>query len=355
MVGRMDYDNIGEAVGPKFKYSRWVVNNVQSIEDFFRRAHFIQNLRGEAKQLMLDRGESLKSFYQELDNKPRVEQWLDDPRLVNRAIDQTNKWSYAYGELGPWERRVLRQFIPFWGWYKFITKFVWRMGVDNPARAQMVNQLSSIGKDAEDELGLVPPWVRGSILLNLHGGRLQYLSTAGLNPLAQFANPIGPEGAKSLVTLGQGSPLMQAALSAMGIDTLRGGAVPISPMEGVAPGLFGQPVNTQTGQTVDPATRSAYRRGLMGLIRSVPQFRMGEQLLEGGSVYPESVPIFADRPMPRNPDTPSESWRDTVLLPTVGFNTNTLDLKGYQELAKANQKYSLARQRNLLKKIKANR
>jgi hypothetical protein len=331
MIGA-DYADIGSR-----PLSRRIVDLVQSSEDFFRRAHFVQNLRGEAKQLMMDRGQDMKQFYRELGDKPMVEQWLEDPNLVRRAQEMTDKWSYSYGELGPMERRYLRQVIPFWGWYKFITKFVWRMGVDNPARAQMLNQLSQIGKDTEHQLGLVPPWVRGSILLNLEGGKLHYLSTAGLNPLANFANPLMPEGATSLLTTGQFSPLIQASLSAMGIDTLRGGNVPISPQEGVGPGIFGQPTDLRTGQQVNLATRGAGRRFIMSLLRSVPEFRTAEQYGMGGTPYPESVPFIAPRPMAHDQQ---ESYSSTVVMPALGANINELDLKGYQELARKQRKYA---------------
>jgi hypothetical protein len=349
IIGR-DYDSIGSA---KFN-SRRIVDAVQSVEDFFRRAHFVKNLRGEAKQLMRDRGEDLKTFYKDLSDNPMIDDWLNSPELTERALKMTDRWSYAYGELGPFERRYLRQVIPFWGWYKFITKFAWRMGVDTPGRTQLVNQLSGIGKDAEDELGLVPPWVRGSIILNSEGGKLKYLSTMGMNPLAQFANPaqaVAKGDLNSLITMGQGSPLVQAALSAMGVDTLRGGAVSISPESGVGPGFFGQMVDENTGVQVNPAERSALRRFGMGLFRSVPMGRMGEQFITGGSSYPESIPLIDPRPMPRSPDAPPLTVGDTLLYPALGFNTNQMDLKKWQSFTAEQAANAKSRNRNTLRKI----
>lgn len=343
-----DYDWIGSR---PFS-ARRIVDFVQSSEDFFRRAHFVKNLRGEAKQLMRDRGESLKEFYRDLDDAPLVEQWLNDPELQRRALEETDKWSYSYGELGPMERRYVRQAIPFWGWYKFITKFAWRLGVDNPGRAQIINQISQIGQDAQDELGLVPPWVRGSIILNVtEGGKLKYLSTAGANPLASFAIPFGPEGAKSWLQMGQASPAIQAWLAWQGYDTLRGGEVPISPMEGIGAGMFGQSVDVNTGQDVDLATRGAGRRALMTPLRSVPQFRMLENYLMGGSVYPESVPFIAPRPMARAEGAEPESLAEAFYAPAFGFNENEMDLKKYQLRASQNAKLAKAKARANLRRI----
>jgi len=283
-----------------------------------------------------------------------IDDWLNSPELTERALKMTDRWSYAYGELGPFERRYLRQVIPFWGWYKFITKFAWRLGTDFPGRALAISQLSAIGKDAEEELGLVPPWVRGAILLNSEHGKLSYLSTMGLNPLAQFANPakaIGQGDFNSILTMGQGSPLVQAALSAMGVDTMRGGAVSISPQSGIGPGFFGQQVDERTGVQVAPGEHGALRRFGMGLFRSVPATRMLEQYAMGGPVYPESIPGIAPAPMPRNPDNPPPTLGESFLYPSFGVNVNQMDLKKYQSFAKEQAAYARARNRRTLRKI----
>lgn len=301
---------IGEARLP----TRTILNFVQGIEDFFRRGNFIKTLPQEARQRWRDNADvmegSMKEFYNDLDDRPLIEQWLDDPELVDRTIDEVNKFSYSFGELGPFERRYIRQFIPFWGWYKFITKFAWRLPFEHPARANVINNLSNIGQVNEEEYGLMPMWMRGSIILNtMSGGGLKTLSTQGLNPLASFANPMSPQGALGggLAQLGQASPVVQAIMSAAGFDTLRGGVVPVSPENNVGRGFLNPLVSTETGEPINPASVGGLRRFAMGLLRSTPQIREGERWKAGGAVFPESVPFLDERPMPSTGDPESAS------------------------------------------------
>lgn len=326
--GGIGYQDIGDVRFP----TRDIYHRVQSIEDFFRRAGFVQSLRGQAKIQMRSIGEDLKSFYGELDDKPLIEQWLNDPKLVQRAVADVNKFSYAFGELSPFERRYVRQFIPFWGWYKFITKFAWRLPVDYPGRANIIQAFSSVGADAEHDVGKMPEWIQGSILLNLVGGKLHYMTALGINPLAQFANPA--RGFGGLLQLSQGSPAIQMILAGAGIDTLRGGTVPISPQEHVGKGSFGDLRDTRTGQLVNPATRGGFRRVIMAALRSIPEARIAERVYEGGPTYPESVPLLADRPMPPTKSTQPPSFMEDVVLPYLGVNLKTYDLANYQRLTK---------------------
>jgi hypothetical protein len=94
------------------------------------------------------------------------------------------------------------------------------------------------------------------------------------------------------------------------------------------------------GQT-SAIQHGAGRRFVMGLLRSVPQVRLGEQLYEGGNVYPESVPVLADRPMPPSASGPPTAT-DTA-LGYLGVRPRSYDVKRFQELEKKSTDYVMKR------------
>lgn len=359
--------------------TRKLVAGVQHIEDFFRRASFIHSM----KQIKRREGEpeiEVEDTFQGGEDIPEgateamgdvlgdhydrvtaahgsVQEMLQDPRLVDRAIRDTNKFGYNYGALGPFERRVVRQFIPFWGWYKFISQLAYRLPVEFPGRTQALNQLAVIGNDTVDDLGAVPDWMKGAIILGVNpDGTVKYLPTTGLNPFSTFLNPLSPKGAiEGTLSTGQLAPGIQAVLQAAGYDTLTGDSVRVSPQSGVTQDFLGRLINDQ-GEVVSAREVAPVRRGLMSLARSIPQVRLGEKhILEGGgSVYPESVPFLAERPMAPASDAAVSigSGSGDLALSSLGFLPRGYDLATFQQLQEKRARYNRTKRRRDLQKLK---
>jgi hypothetical protein len=131
---------------------------------------------------------------------------------------------------------------------------------------------------------------------------------------------------------------------------MRGGNVPISPEQGVGTDYFGALWDLENGKETNAAQQAGLRRLAMGLLRSAPQFRMGEQKLAGGRpVYPESIPFFAERPMPADPKDQSML---ALLGSVLGIAPKTYDLKGYKKGAKKRLKYARTRNKTAKKRLK---
>jgi GNAT superfamily N-acetyltransferase len=341
-----------------------IVEKVQSIEDHFRRASFVHSLNRVGQRRMAEMGQVISNLerrrgsiydsrkpWSPAADEEYLQRLLDDPDAVKESIDDLNTFAYNFAALGPYERRYVRMAIPFWGWYKFITKVAYRLPVEYPGRANVLANLGMLGAGYEEELGNRPDWLQGIIPLGEEKGRLSYLSTLGQNPFGSFINPLSQQGAiEGALSLGQASPPIQALLSAFGLDTLRGGEVPISPEQGVAPDYFGSLIDIANQRETNPAQQAGLRRLAMGLLRSAPQFRMGEQYLAGGrSVYPESIPVLDPRPMPTDP-------KDTSLLSNIGqilgIAPKTYNLGGYQKGIKKRVKYARARNKTSMKRLK---
>lgn len=346
---------VGGIVGGK---SEWVANKVQSIEDFFRGGVYVHMMKKEDRRRMAQMGETIKSYYEKgLSERQRLnEMILEDPEGVLAAVEDTNRFMYNYTHLGPAERRYVRQLIPFWGWYKFITKLAWRLPAEYPGRTLMMNNISQVGNEHLAELGPVPEWLKGALVLSQVGGQLNYLSGMGANPFSSFMNPamlFSPHGGmNNLVSIGQASPILQAGLAGFGIDTLTGGAVRTSPESGVAPGLFGQLIDPNTGEEVSAGQVQPLQRMFASLLRSLPQYRIAEKQFMGGTQYPESIP-FINPKMPMTPSQPKsggEFLRDFGLS-FLGVDPRHYDLQGYQQLRRSQQQYARTRmQSELLRK-----
>jgi hypothetical protein len=337
--------------------SERIVSKVQQIEDYFRRASFVQSLKYQHKQRLREMGQNLDNLEihkWDYNDMEFIDKLLGDEDLMKATINELNQFSYNFAALGPSERRVVRTFIPFWGWYKFISKFAWRLPVEHPLRANLLAQLGLLGAMSQDELGAMPEWLRGVIPLDLQKGELTYLSTFGINPFAQFFNPLGPEGAvQGTVQVGQASPPIQALLSAIGMDPLRGGTAPISPESNVGQDYFGAYWDIAHGTETNIGREGAGRRLAMGLLRAAPQVRMFERWDAGGRpTYPESIPILDTRPMPVREASIRRTGIGESALEMFGFLPKRFDLGNYQRQAPKRLKYAEARNKTQLKRLR---
>lgn len=358
-----------------------MANGVQNIENFFRRAQFIHNLRrehrlqrdGEGRDV--DVGEDgsdaalggladgLEQFYHDLlsDVGPLAKagspyrtgstlEALMDPATVERALKETDKMSYNYAVLGPGERRIVRQFIPFWGWYKFISMAAYRMPVEMPGRMNLIRNLSAISAEDEKKYGPMPEWVKGSIPLGTgKDGRFKYLSTMGMNPLGNVFNPFGPQGAlQGAIQLGQFNPAIQAGMLGFGIDPLSGDQVAISPESGVGSDFFGR--MWKDGKQVNPATSgTALQRIGMGLLRSFPEYRIGERA-NYGPQYPESIPFLPGQRRQMAP-TRGTGYGD-ILMQITGVAPKDTSLVGYQSSSVKGWSYAEQQRKTAVARLK---
>lgn len=344
---------VGGIVG---KRSEYIASKVQAIEDFFRGGVFVHMMKKEDRRSMAQMGETIKSYYEKgLSERERLNQVLHEmgPDGIHTIVEDTNRFMYNYTHLGPVERRYVRQIIPFWGWYKFITKLAWRLPVEYPGRTYMMANIAEIGNEHLREHGAVPEWLKGALILGIAGGKLNYISGMGSNPFSSFANPLAlftkHGGLKDLITLGQASPFLQAGMAGFGIDSMTGGPVRVSPESGVGRGIFGTYIDPDTGEEV-PAGQVEWAPRIAGtLLRSFPQYRILEKQLMGGTQYPESIPFINPKmPMsPAEPQSPGNFLRN-LGLSAVGWDPRTYNLKGYQDLRQSQAEYARTRQQSEL-------
>lgn len=337
-----ELEDLGQGGGAldisKTPVARTITHGVHVSTNYQRRAIFLRNLDRGAKQRLAELGQDFehpggfwnaKNIDAVLDPEWRA-QVLKYPDLIEHAFDQLGKVSYTFGEMSPWERKLVKYGMPFWGWYKFITKFAWGLPINYPGRAFALAAVGHIGAEEVDQLGTIPDYLNGALWFD-HAdlSKARYINLYGLNPLNDYANPFGHEGAlESVVRLGQFSPLTQAAMAAYGINPVTGGGEEIDPASGIETGKYGELIDTRTGREIANAgVVNPIQRALGTFLRAFPEIRAAELLnTHGNPVYPESIPIVDEHPIAVNPTSRRGYNAPGIIEQEFGVQPRTYDI-----------------------------
>lgn len=337
--------------------------SVENLESFFKRVGFFHQLDKQAKANMRQIGEVMDGYTHTPHMRDEyINNILDNhPEMVDHALNEVNRFFYNYTSLGPLERRYVRRVIPFWGWYKFVTKLAYQLPFQYPGRTLVLDKLSRVGREFEEkELGILPFDVKGAIFLNNNRSKTEYIPTFGLNPLSDFANPAAPEGTlQGLLSTQQLSPVLGAFIQSIGMDPFRGTPNELSPQDNLLQGPFGNVINPETGEEVPGGLSGAFstERFLGSLVRSLPQVRSLEIANAGGRyVYPESIPFVNEKPIPMEAgDAYGEGGDSTSFLLRSflgGFPPKTENLRDYQNQLAEDIKYGESVRKNQLERLR---
>jgi hypothetical protein len=109
------------------------------------------------------------------------EELEQNPELARHVSAQVNSALGDFLSLGPFERRYVRAIAPFYAWYKAITTIAFKLPLDYPGRADLLERLGQIAlEQSQEQLGPLPTYLKGAIPLG--GDRL--LKTGSLNPFS---------------------------------------------------------------------------------------------------------------------------------------------------------------------------
>lgn len=282
------------------------------VDEFMRRATFISEIeKRAAKKALMQSGERFDkamSFAEKMDTL--------GPDEVAAAARHVNDFLNDYAKQAPWQRRVLRRFLPFQSFLVHMAKLTARMPVNYPGRAKMIQSIAEMGNEYQNEQwresGVdpenVPAWRMGQLPIrgSTKTGTITTLGTQGFNPTSGLGfnqtemrdDPTAGGLASALADqLGPGPSWLRQI-----IEARTGIGQPFS-----KPGVktaFGtnQATDAETGEPVAPP-----RPTLIDLIRqSSPQIGLVESLAQPketydlvGSPFPWSdnyLPTRVDRP-----------------------------------------------------------
>jgi hypothetical protein len=239
-----------------------------------------------------------------LDNIGEAGAQLDDPKIqaaIEKAVKDTAFVLGDMSNLSPFERRVMRQVMPFYPWMRHVSKLASGLAIDHPARLVFMMRVGSLA--ASGDMDDLPPFLQGSV-----EGPGGWWQTSFMNPLADVeALPaLSPQGA--LRSLAPGIKLTASALT--GGDLNRGGLQLTRPADtgnrdwygrdAINPLIFDPGGLAYQASRTIPLTREAWNQTFGPDAR----FGTGETITNkyGKSIDPgnrwESLPRLVGMPMP---------------------------------------------------------
>jgi len=150
----------------------------------------------------------------------------DDAVLAERVIDQTLFDLVDYRSMSPFEKRVMRRIVPFYGWMRGITGWTLELGYNHPQKLLALALIGQVGSNTNEEWNRrTPLWMQGAFRVGgERNGVQRIVNTQGLNPLgtmgdvAMLARGVfSDDPTRSLAqsaTLGQINPFAQAFAAA---------------------------------------------------------------------------------------------------------------------------------------------
>lgn len=218
---------------------------------------------------------------------------LAKTRTGEQALNQALRAAGDFSKMTSFEKSVVKRIIPFYPWYRHITKLAMSMPIYAPARTVWLLHLADVfGGDPDEERGAgqgtklqdsLPGFAKGSIPLG--GDRL--LATAGMNPFESgLESPFySPEG-----ILGATTPALQwPAALVLGRDMKHGLRDFTRPPGDGNLDEYGRPTNTPLKDSWGEAGRYMAqqlpqgRLVLTGVEKPVLRYDTGDPMIVGGN------------------------------------------------------------------------
>jgi hypothetical protein len=146
-------------------------------------------LRRASAETVLRGSLEVQALYRAMPKQTRswraaMRQGLENPDLRRLVVREVNDALGNYLSLSAFEQNALRQLIPFWGWFREITRITSKLPIDTPGRANLLTRVGQIGTQQSDQtLGPLPSYLRGAIATGPPSDGLQgILSLRSANP-----------------------------------------------------------------------------------------------------------------------------------------------------------------------------
>jgi len=313
------------------------------LSDFVRKVNLDveQAFRGNVamqatkRQLLTEFGRGFfKTHEQFLD---KVSTLMKDPKRQDALIKEVNRVLFDYLHMSPTERKYVRGITPFWSWYKNITLFTARLPAINPVGLEVMLKLGEVARTVRDhELrdaginpDLLPQWAGGSVLLSDQGETLTLLNTRGRNPFADIPF-LGAGNVSETI-----QPYLKSFLeSDLGMQ-----------MFGERPFSFDDSILTFGGRQIvfnpitgmpQEAPKARISTFLGQAIRSFPQVRLAEELVQGGEPRFFSPVPFTGEKIPQTEESPYFRTRLQTIAAYLGSGTTNIRKRQFRERQQEN-------------------
>lgn len=213
---------------------------------------------------------------------------------INRATDEVNRFLVDYNALPPLERRIFRNLISFWGWFRQVNLLAAQLPFIRTRSTLIAHRLVEMAMDSADDERL-PPWLRNSIPFATDAsGNVYFINLSMLNPLGNtvWASGFSPADIRFSI-----HPIIKVAIETVtGRDIFK--AQPLTPEEQIYGYNGVRWYIDRDGLTIRRAPTGGYlSNALSSISRMFPQVQMLDSLLYPYEKYPDSMPVVAPRPI----------------------------------------------------------
>lgn len=158
-------------------------------------------LRRAATEAALRRDPKVREIYKAMPKQTRsmraaMKEAAGDENLRRLIVREVNDTLGDYLRMSSLERGAIRNTVPFYAWFREITRIAGKLVIDDPVAADFLSKVGAVGAEQEPE-GL-RHYLRGNVFVgDPEGGVQTMLALRGMNPLisatdvASGRNPIG--------------------------------------------------------------------------------------------------------------------------------------------------------------------
>lgn len=203
---------------------------------------------GRTLDRMYRANDFVDSMYRSAVYLAKRRQGLNVEQAVKVAIDAMGD----YGKLSPFERRYVKNVLPFYSWTKHITTLAFRLPIEHPMRVVWTLHLAEMfGTEPDPD---APEWEQGGFSI---GGRL--IGPNVLNPFDGIGDALGPAGVAQSI-----SPVIKIpTAAAFGVD--------LSTMNRV------DRFSGDTSMNLSPGETAAFATNELSLLRSLREI-LGDEV-----------------------------------------------------------------------------
>lgn len=111
----------------------------------------------------------------------------DHPDLRRLTVREVNDALGDYLSMSKFERDFVRQAVPFYGWFREITRITAKLAIDTPGRADLLAKVGQIGSEwANAQTGPLPSFLQGFLPTGPQGETQTGLALRSTNPYTSF-------------------------------------------------------------------------------------------------------------------------------------------------------------------------
>ena len=134
----------------------------QKFEDWERKAAYIHSVDSVGKKMMKTTGQNI------VKQDELLKYVVDNENVMNEVLKDVDNTLGDYINMTSVERRQLRKIIPFYSWFRTITRYTLSLPESNPFRANLVNKISmALNQENED----LPEYQKGAVRTNFTADR----------------------------------------------------------------------------------------------------------------------------------------------------------------------------------------